>query len=56
MQTLRNAENTRGFEYDKSTIHLPRQHLELGMKKSVFMGIVAVLVITVAVDLQLKIG
>lgn len=41
---------------DKDTFYLPRQHLELGVKKSVFMGIVAVLVITVAVDLQLKIG
>ena len=33
MQTLRNAENTRSFEYDKSTIHLPRQDLP-GMMKS----------------------
>lgn len=45
----KNYENAR-------TIYLPRQYLELGVKKSVFMGIVAVLVITVSVDLQLKIG
>lgn len=32
MQTLRNAENTRSFEYDKSTIHLPRQVTKIVLK------------------------
>mgnify|MGYP006912972941 CR=1 FL=1 len=27
MQTLRNAENTRSFNNDKSIIHLPRQYV-----------------------------
>ena len=32
MQTLRNAENTRSFNNDKGTIHLPRQYFPKTLK------------------------
>lgn len=38
MQTLRNAENTRSFNNDKGTIHLPRQETNFLLKVLYLLG------------------